>query len=93
MRVILVLVLCAAVCLASQKTYNGYKVYSLQLSNSNDLAALMDLENYAIDFWERPNHNNNPFRVMIPPQMVPQFEVFLRDHGVSYIIVIENVQE
>lgn len=93
MRLLLVLLSCAAVALAAQKSYEGYKVYSLQLQNAEQLEAFTGLQKYGIDSWDSPNKANKPFRVMVAPSMVSTFETFLVDHNIASSIVIENAEE
>lgn len=92
MRLLFVLLSCAAVALAAQKSYDGYKVYSVQLQNAEQLEAFMGLQKYDIDFWDSPNKANKPFRVMVQPETVSTFESFLGDHEINADIIIDNAQ-
>lgn len=90
MRLLLVLLSCAAVALAAQKSYEGHKVYSVQLQTAEQLDAFMGLQKYNIDTWDSPNKANKPFRVMVEPGMVNTFEQFIGDHHIFADIIIDN---
>lgn len=70
-------------------TYDGFKVYSVQLQNLVQLDALMNL---GIDFWDSPNQVNKPFRVMVEPSALPIFEKIIADHKIAADVIIEDVQ-
>lgn len=94
MRLLFAILSCAAaVALASstqQKSYDGYKVYSVQLTSEDQLTAFMGLQKYNIDVWDSANKNGKPFRVMVQPQMIETFENFLVDHQITSEIIVEN---
>lgn len=92
MRLLFVLFSCAAVVLAAQKSYDGYKVYSVQLQTDEQLDAFMSLQKYNIDIWDSPNKANKPFRVMVEQKMIVTFESFLGDHNINSNIIIENAE-
>ena len=87
-----VLLSCVAVALATQKSYEGYKVFTVQLENAEQLEAFMGLQKYEVDFWDTPNKDNKPFRVMVQPAMLDTFERFLGDHFIQSDILIENAE-
>lgn len=93
MRLLLVLLSCAAVALAAQKSYDGYKVYSVTLNSAEQLSALVALEKYDIDIWDSPNMMNTPFRVMVQPDMIDTFEAFLGEHDIPSDIIMANAGE
>lgn len=70
-------------------TYDGFKVYSVQLQNLGQLDALMNL---GIDFWDSPNQVNKPFRVMVEPGALAIFEKIIADHKIVADVIIEDVQ-
>lgn len=70
-------------------TYEGCKVYSVQLQNLVQLDALM---NIGIDFWDSPNQVNKPFRVMVEPNALPIFEKIIEDHKIVADLIIEDAQ-
>lgn len=93
MRLLFVLLSCVvAVALASPKSYDGHKVYSVTLKNAEQLEVFMGLQKYNIDMWDSPNKNNKPFRVMVQPNLVNTFESFVAEHEISAELIIDNAQ-
>lgn len=90
MRLLLVLLSCAAVALATQNSYEGYKVFSVQLQNAEQLQAFMGLQKYNVDLWDSPNKDNKPFRVMVEPDMVNTVEKFLGEHEIFADVIMDN---
>lgn len=87
-------ILCwATVSLADRRSYDGDKVYSVQLNHTNQLAALMRLTKFNVDIWEKPKVNGQPFRVRVPSGVVNTFEGFVGENGVASDVVIEDVSE
>lgn len=89
MRLLYRILFCASIALG-HRSYDGYKVYSIQLQTVNQLQSLIDLP--YIDTWDTPNMANKPFRVMVDPYSIESFERFLGDHHISSKIIIENAE-
>lgn len=92
MRLPFVWLSCLVVTLAAKKSYDGYKVYSVQLRNAEQMNAFMSLRDYDIDSWDSPNQINQPFRVMVGPSTINVFETVLGRHDIFADIIIDDVQ-
>lgn len=94
MRVLsIVLLSCAfaTTAIANRTSYDGFKVYSVQLNSAEQWNVLMTLQE-ELDFWEGPA-KNRPFRVMVNPTTIPSFERILGEFGILSDVIIDNVEE
>ncbi|XP_012329476.1 carboxypeptidase A1 [Aotus nancymaae] len=53
---------------------------------------LEDLEHLQLDFWRGPAYPGSPIDVRVPFPSIQAVKVFLESHGISYEIMIEDVQ-
>ncbi|KAF2889623.1 hypothetical protein ILUMI_16549 [Ignelater luminosus] len=94
MRYLLVLVAVVAAVWAEQFSYEGYKVFRLNLSHENQLRALASFnKNEIVDFWSSLRFDGNPIDVMVKPEMQHIFGWFLNVNSIKHEILIDNVQD
>lgn len=77
--------------MCSLKSYDEFKVYSVQYQSMKDVETMNYWEhNPYVDFWSSPgiNKTNN---VLVDPSMQRKFEEFLSFENFNYDILIENV--
>lgn len=95
MRLLLVLLSCACFSLgiAAPKSYDGYRVYSVQLQTDSQLNSIMSLQKKTqeIDFWDHPSKAERSSRVMVAPAFFNNFETFVKEQEINAQIIIEDV--
>jgi hypothetical protein len=96
---IFVLLAFACLCSAdSEKVYNGYKVYDINVETEDDLTALKNLdtvegEKRELDFLSFHNNLQDDVRVMVKPEEQNYIEEFFGKKNLNFKVVTENVQE
>jgi len=95
MRLLLVSLLgLAGLALSSSTSYSGYKVYRTAVLDAATTALLQDLqlETNSLDFWKDPAPGRQA-DVMAPPHLQERLRAFLGQHGISYHVMVEDVQQ
>ncbi|KAK4877363.1 hypothetical protein RN001_009869 [Aquatica leii] len=78
---------------AEKVSYDGYKVYRLNLTNQKQLSVLTKLvDNSLIDFWSTLRLSSKPVDVMIHPKVDPMFTWILNSQGIHHEVLIKNVE-
>jgi hypothetical protein len=91
---ILVLLICSA--FASEKVYDGYKVYDIKPNSADDLTVLRNLdllegEKRSLDFLSF--HNNfDVVQLMVKPEEQNYIENLFETKNLDYKVTVENVQ-
>lgn len=76
-----------------EKSYEGFKVYSVISEKLNDVESLKWWEhNPSIDFWSLPGINKTS-NILVHPDHQKEFEEFLSNENFNHKILIENVQK
>ncbi|XP_075347621.1 carboxypeptidase A1-like [Mycteria americana] len=94
MRVLLLLAALVAAA-ASTETFVGHQVLRIVPTNDEELQKvqeLQDLEELQLDFWLAPRGLGHPVDVRVPFPSLQPLKAHLEANGVSYSIVIEDVQ-
>lgn len=94
-KIIISICLLGSIVVAVQKSYDGFKVFRVSPEFPDQMKYLKNLESSeGIDFWD-PIHfvANYPTRVMVSPEKIEFFKNYLASAGVSYELIIENVDE
>jgi len=74
-------------------SFTGFQVYRIQPKNAEDVTYMRMLENRPIyDFWTEITLNRN-VDIMVPPQFHKQMEADLAARGLSFEVIIPDVQE
>merc|ERR1719369_735236 len=95
MRSIIQVFLALALTLASAErvTYDGYKVLRTQFLNMTSAKFLRELQiEDELDFWQDPMINRSA-DIMVSPDMLPHLQQLLREHGIHFTVMIEDVEE
>merc|ERR1711963_460161 len=79
-----------SVALASQKSYEGYKVFRTQILTSEQAQALQKLEN-TFDFW-KPINSGSRTDVLAPPHLTKYLQNIFHQHKIGHYEYIENVE-
>ena len=90
---LLLLALLGPAGLATSSSFSGYKVYRTGVLDAATTALLDDLqsETPGLDFWKEPAPGRRA-DIMAPPHLQEQLLDFLGKHGVSYEVMIHDVQ-
>lgn len=75
-------------------TFDNYRVFSVNVSNEDQLKVLRNLEeSLDYDFWKSPSKIGNPATVMVPPRKANAFAKTLELFQLDATIMIDNVQK
>ncbi|XP_069853414.1 carboxypeptidase A1 [Dipodomys merriami] len=73
----------------------GHQVLRVSAANEAQVQMvkeLEDLEHLQLDFWRDPSRPGTPIDVRVPFSSLQAVKIFLESHGISYTIMIEDVQ-
>lgn len=86
-------VLLVAVVVTSAKSFNGYKLYKVDIKTEDDLKAVKDVQTQNFgEFWEEDFDVNHEVKIMVAPENQSQFLKVFKIAGVDVIEVIEDMQ-
>ena len=90
---LLLLALLGPAGLAASSSFSGYKVYRTGVLDAATADLLVDLqaETHGLDFWKEPVSGTQA-DIMAPPHLQEQLLDLLGQNGVSYEVIIEDVQ-
>lgn len=93
--VLLVVVHC---CVSSEKVYDGYKVYDIDVKNEEELTILRDFEKSDgekrdLDFLSFHKNVDDNVRLMVKPSEQKYVEGVFRANNFNFKTITENVQE
>ncbi|XP_062054188.1 carboxypeptidase A1 [Lepus europaeus] len=94
MRVLLIWSVLLGAALGSED-FVGHQVLRISAANEaqvQKVAELQDLEHLQLDFWRGPARPGSPIDVRVPFPSIQAVKIFLEAHGISYEIMIEDVQ-
>ncbi|XP_041377100.1 carboxypeptidase B-like [Gigantopelta aegis] len=75
----------------SAKRYDGYKVYRVFPGNTKDIRdVFLDMD---LDVWNDAGHDGDHVIVMVSPGQQTTFKDFLKKHGISSEVFIDDVQK
>ncbi|XP_015712673.1 carboxypeptidase A1-like [Coturnix japonica] len=80
----------------SEKLFVGDQVLRAVASNEEQIAllrALGEQVDLQVDFWRDPTKPGRPADLRVPFSRLQAVKVFLEHHGISYSIMIEDVQQ
>lgn len=91
---LLILCLCCVLTLSEKVRYDNYTLYNVQPATKEHLQYLKELYKVTelLDFWSVPTTVENHVSVVSPPKSREEFEKALEKHGISYDIVLEDIQ-
>lgn len=70
-----------------------YKVWSVTPLTDDHGKLLKQWEdNESIDFWEEISRKGRSSDIMVAPKIQIEFEDFLKDNGIAYELIIDNVE-
>merc|ERR1719245_2029440 len=77
----------------AHKTYDGYKVYRTTKLNSTHSEALRKIQTSSnfVDFWTEPSVGRRA-DMMIQGDMASHLEKYLKEHGIKFHAMIEDVE-
>lgn len=79
--------------MCSLKSYDKFKVYSIQYRSMKDVETMKYWQhNPYVEFWNSPGVNKTG-NVLVHPSMQINFEKFLSFENFNYEILIENVEK
>jgi murein tripeptide amidase MpaA len=87
--------LCLGLLAAAQahKSYQGYKVLRTETLDSAAAKILNDVQvETTLDFWQDPVPGRQA-DVMTPPHFMDKLANFLKEHGIKFTIMIDDVEE
>ncbi|XP_070578450.1 carboxypeptidase B-like [Ptychodera flava] len=71
----------------AMKSYEGYKVLRIDVSDAGDVAILQELQDVAeLDFWDFPRD------LMVPPTLLEFVEHYLTSNDILYYVWMDDVQ-
>ncbi|KAK5642768.1 hypothetical protein RI129_008935 [Pyrocoelia pectoralis] len=74
--------------------YNGYKVYRVIPKTFGQLVALRNLESEGLyDFWSEVRSLHEGVDLMVPPNLMKNFKIYLENFNLDAQIFIEDVQK
>ncbi|KAM4677539.1 carboxypeptidase A1-like [Discoglossus pictus] len=79
----------------SQKLFAGDQVLRVEVKDYDQLKVLRELEvmkHLQIDFWRGPSRPDLPVDMRVPFSSLQAVKVFLESNGISYSIMVEDVQ-
>ncbi|XP_042551982.1 carboxypeptidase A1 isoform X2 [Dipodomys spectabilis] len=79
----------------STEDFVGHQVLRVSAANEAQVQMvkeLEDLEHLQLDFWRDPSRPGTPIDVRVPFSSLQAVKIFLESHGISYTIMIEDVQ-
>ncbi|NXP14386.1 CBPA1 Carboxypeptidase, partial [Thinocorus orbignyianus] len=80
---------------AATETFVGHQVLRVVPTTDEELQKvqeLQDLENLQLDFWVAPHGLGKPVDIRVPFASLQPLKVHLESNGISYSIMIEDVQ-
>ncbi|KAL1778160.1 carboxypeptidase A1 [Sigmodon hispidus] len=92
-RLLILCVLLQAV--FGKENFVGHQVLRISAADEAQLQKvkdLEDLEHLQLDFWRDPARPGIPIDVRVPFFSIQSVKVFLESHGISYEIMIEDIQ-
>ncbi|KPJ17079.1 Zinc carboxypeptidase A 1 [Papilio machaon] len=81
--------------LSEKVRYDNYTLYNVQPATEEQLQYLNNLykDTDVLDFWSVPSTVENHISVVSPPKSREEFEKALERHGISYDVVLEDIQK
>ncbi|KAM4874151.1 carboxypeptidase A1 [Thomomys bottae] len=79
----------------STEDFVGHQVLRISAASEAQVQKvknLEDLEHLQLDFWRDPTRPGTPIDVRVPFSSLQAVKIFLESHGISYTIMIEDVQ-
>lgn len=79
---------------ATQRSYDGFKVYNVQQETQAqaDLLFRMADANHKLDFWFLSKRVGDNATVMVPPEDQERFMASLEKYGLQFSELIHNVE-
>ncbi|XP_055681899.1 uncharacterized protein LOC129789271 [Lutzomyia longipalpis] len=95
MKIAIVFVAILALCAAEKARFDNYRVYTLKVTNEEQLKDLRMLEDQdqAYQFWDFPSVVGQDLDIMVPPHKLADIEEFTNYRGIPKQLKIQNVQE
>lgn len=81
---------------AEKARFDNYKVFSVEVSNEEQLKVLREMEEApfsSYDFWKAPGKVGHSVDVMVPPHKSSEFEELMSSLKFETKLKISNVQE
>lgn len=77
----------------NRTSYEGFQVYRLQPTNTDQIRVLSSLaSNGSYDFWSPINFDHKPIDVMIDPRSLQDFVKLLQNNRIQFRTLIDNVE-
>eukprot|EP00075_Anas_platyrhynchos_P022272 XP_027311525.1 carboxypeptidase A1-like [Anas platyrhynchos] len=96
MKVLLVFFAALVVGALGEQLFVGDQVLRITASNEKQIALLRELgerEDLQLDFWRDPTKPGHPSDLRVPFPSLQAVKIFLESHGISYSIMIKDVQQ
>ncbi|XP_068526270.1 carboxypeptidase A1-like [Anas acuta] len=96
MKVLLVFFATLVVGALGEQLFVGDQVLRITASNEKQIAllrALGEREDLQLDFWRDPTKPGHPSDLRVPFPSLQAVKIFLESHGISYSIMIKDVQQ
>lgn len=83
---------------ATEKVYEGFKVYDISAKSENDLKFLKNLEDTegysrSLDFLSFHNNVNDVVRLLVKPDEQDYIESLFTREKINYKVTVDNIQE
>lgn len=96
--VLKLLVFITSSALASEKVYEGFKVYDIKANSESDFRFLKNLEDSegdsrSLDFLSFHNNVNDVVRLLVKPDEQDYIESLLTKEKIDYKVTLDNIQE
>lgn len=93
----LLVVLISSAC-ASEKVYEGFKVYDIKAKSKNELMFLKNLEESegdlrSLDFLSFHNNVDDVVRLLVKPDEQAYIESLFTGEKIDYKVTLDNIQE
>lgn len=95
---ICVVLLVGLFCVSSEKVYNGYKIYDINVKSEEDLLLLKSIETFdgeerELDFLSFHNDLKEPVRLTVKPSEQKFIENIFMKNNLNFKIITNNLQE
>ncbi|XP_067951990.1 carboxypeptidase B-like [Watersipora subatra] len=86
--------LCRCHSMEDYDTFEQHQVLRIVPETQNEIKLLLELEEQLteLDFWTRPYNLKHDVDVRVPPSLLPNIKKYLAQNGVTYSVLIEDVQ-
>uniref|UniRef100_A0A8C6E1H6 Carboxypeptidase A1 n=1 Tax=Moschus moschiferus TaxID=68415 RepID=A0A8C6E1H6_MOSMO len=81
--------------ICDRETFSGHQVFRINVRNGDEISKLNRLvnsDNLKLDLWKSPSAVGHPADVLVPSFSLREVKSFLEDHGLEYLVAVEDLQ-